>query len=55
LPIDIRHGTREDAGLITDLIRRMVVDMASHGGHAVKQPLKPILLRHHIIRRFGDL
>jgi GNAT superfamily N-acetyltransferase len=35
LPIDIRHGTREDAELITDLIRRMVVDMASYGGHAV--------------------
>ena len=35
LPIDIRHGTREDAALITDFIRRMVTEMAFYGGHAV--------------------
>jgi GNAT superfamily N-acetyltransferase len=35
LQIDIRQGTAEDAALITDLIRAMVVDMALYGGHAL--------------------
>jgi ribosomal protein S18 acetylase RimI-like enzyme len=35
LPIDIRKGTAEDAPLITDLIKAMVVDMALYGGDAV--------------------
>jgi len=35
LQIDIRHGTPEDAKLITDLIRSMVTEMALYGGHAV--------------------
>ncbi len=35
LQIDIRHGTAEDAVLIADLIRDMVVEMALFGGHAV--------------------
>jgi GNAT superfamily N-acetyltransferase len=34
LQIDIRQGTAEDAPLITDLIKAMVVDMALVGGHA---------------------
>ena len=33
--IDIRHGTAEDAVLITDLIKSMVTEMALYGGHAV--------------------
>ena len=35
LQIDIRHGTAEDAKLITDLIRSMVTEMALYGGHTV--------------------
>ena len=35
LQIDIRHGTAEDAKLITDLIRSMVAEMALYGGHTV--------------------
>jgi len=35
LQIDIRHGTAEDAKLITDLIRCMVTEMALYGGHTV--------------------
>jgi GNAT superfamily N-acetyltransferase len=35
LEIEIRRGTAEDASLITDLIKKMVVEMANYGGHAV--------------------
>jgi ribosomal protein S18 acetylase RimI-like enzyme len=35
LEIDIRHGTEEDAILITGLIKAMVTEMASYGGHTV--------------------
>lgn len=35
LEIEIRRGTPEDAGLITDLIKKMVVEMVNYGGHAV--------------------
>ena len=38
LQIDIRHGTAEDAKLITDLIRCMVTEMAIYGGHTVDDP-----------------
>jgi len=40
LQIDIRHGTAEDAVLIADLIRDMVVEMALYGGHTVNTSLK---------------
>jgi GNAT superfamily N-acetyltransferase len=33
--IEIRHGTAKDATLITDLIKKMVVEMENYGGHLV--------------------
>ncbi len=35
LQIDIRHGTTEEALLITDLIKSMVTEMTLYGGHVV--------------------
>jgi hypothetical protein len=35
--IEIRQGTAEDARLITDLIKKMVIEMANYGGHFVNR------------------
>ena len=37
LRIEIRQGTTEDAMVITDLIKKMVLEMAQYGGHAVNE------------------
>ncbi len=37
--IAIRRGTAEDASLITDLIKKMVIEMTNYGGHAVNTSL----------------
>src|SRR5512139_4064834 len=39
LQIAIRRGIAEDASLITDLIKKMVIEMANFGGHAVNTSL----------------
>ena len=35
LEIEFRRGTTEDASIITDLIKKMVTEMANYGGHSV--------------------
>ena len=37
LQIEIRQGTAEDAVVITDLIKKMVLEMAQYGGHEVNE------------------
>lgn len=39
LQIEIRQGTAEDAMVITDLIKKMVLEMAQYGGHTVNDSI----------------